>query len=215
MRKPLAGLVDYGMGNLHSVAKAMETTGARVVISASRKKLAGCDGLLVPGVGHFGAAMKRLARTGLDDFLRRWIEEDKPYLGICLGLQLLFERGDEDRSVPGLGALKGSVPAFRRSSKTRGLKIPHMGWNQVRNIAGLKLLKNLREGFYAYFVHSFYPDPAEDLSSALTDYGVRFASAVGRGNLFACQFHPEKSSRVGLKILGNYAALLHDRRKLS
>jgi len=213
--RPVIGIVDYGMGNLHSVAKAMEAAGGKVRISSSRRTLSGSDGLLVPGVGHFGAAMKRLAQISLDDFLRRWIEEDRPYLGICLGLQLLFERGDEAPGVRGLGALKGSVPAFRRSAKSRGLKVPHMGWNRVRNTGGLKLLKGLPEGFFAYFVHSFYPRPAEKLAEARTDYGVRFASAVGKGNLFACQFHPEKSSGVGLKILGNYAALLKNRRTLS
>jgi glutamine amidotransferase len=213
--KPLAGIVDYGMGNLHSVAKAVEASGARVVISPSRRRLSGCDGLFLPGVGHFGPAMKNLARTGLDDFLSHWIMNDKPYFGICLGLQLLFERSDEDRSAPGLGVLKGRVSAFQSSPETRGLKIPHMGWNQVREIGSLRPLKNLKEGFYAYFVHSYYPVPAENLSCARTDYGLRFVSAVARGNLFACQFHPEKSSRMGLKILENFVGFLKNREELS
>jgi glutamine amidotransferase len=213
--RPSVGIVDYGMGNLHSVAKAMEASGGRVRISSSRRALSGCDGLLVPGVGHFGAAMKSLAKHKLDDFLRGWIDDGKPYFGICLGFQILFERGDEDRSVPGLGALRGKVPAFRASPKTRRLKIPHMGWNQVRGIAPFKLLSHLKEGFYAYFVHSYYPAPKELITCARTDYGIRFASAVEKGSLFACQFHPEKSSAVGLQILKNYSGLLANREKYS
>jgi glutamine amidotransferase len=210
--KAVVGILDYGMGNLHSVAKAMEAAGSHIKISGSKRVLSTCDGLLVPGVGHFGAAMTSLAKAKLDDFIRAWITEDKPYLGICLGLQLLFERSDEDPRTPGLGALRGEVTAFdSRHLNAQGLKIPHMGWNRLVQTKKVGPLKNLKEGSYAYFVHSYYPTPSEDLVVAQTDYGIRFASAVRKGNLFASQFHPEKSARTGLAILKNFTRALNKR----
>lgn len=214
--RPLAGIVDYGMGNLHSVAKAVEAAGSQVLISDSRRRLSNCEGLVVPGVGHFGAAMRRLTKMKLDGFIQSWITEDKPYLGICLGMQILFERSDEDPRTPGLGALKGKVRAFDVTKlKTKRLKIPHMGWNRLLNTWQCQRLQGIPENSFVYFVHSYYPNPEENLSQTKTSYGVRFTSAVEKGNLFASQFHPEKSSTTGLKIINNFTSLLKQRRNQS
>lgn len=206
--KGAIGVVDYGMGNLHSVSKALALQNRRVIVTDSRTKLKGCELLVLPGVGSFGAAMTNLARKRLDDFLRGWIEGERPYLGICLGLQLLFEESEEDPGVPGLGALAGRVVSFRPADFRGGgsFQIPHMGWNNAvrTNGVGSQLFGGLKDTDYFYFVHSFYPAPKKaGLVATKTSYGKDFCSSVARRGLFACQFHPEKSGKVGLKLLKN------------
>ena len=197
------GVVDYGMGNLHSVTKALATTGARVVVSSDKKKLSATDALVLPGVGAFGAAMTNLSKKKLDDFARRWLEEGKPFLGICLGLQLLFEGSDESRGVDGLGFLKGRVRAFKSSDfRFKRYQIPHMGWNTLE--MQQDDLLGVREDDSFYFVHTFFPVPKDKrVVLATTPYGRTFCSAVSVGNIIATQFHPEKSGEVGLKFLKN------------
>ncbi len=201
------GVVDYGMGNLHSVAKAIALQGARVNVTDSRLKLKDSDLLVLPGVGAFGAAMTTLAKKKLDDFIRQWIEAGRPYLGICLGFQLLFDRSEESRKVEGLGVFEGPVVKFRQSDfKKKGFQIPHMGWNSAeRKSKGASgYFKGLRAKDFFYFVHSYYPVPKDkSVIYSETSYGKNFCSSVAKGNLFASQFHPEKSGRIGLRLLKN------------
>jgi glutamine amidotransferase len=204
---PLLGLVDYGSGNLRSVQRALEHAGGTCVLAHTPAEAAKCDALVVPGVGSFGDCARQLREAGLWDFLREWLAADRPYLGICLGYQLLFESSEESPGVEGLGALKGKVVHF---PKAAGLKIPHMGWNQLHITAPSdRLMKGLGENPDFYFVHSYYPVPED--SSVITstcDYGVEFASSVSRGNLSAVQFHPEKSQALGLSMLRNFITSL-------
>jgi len=198
-------VIDYGMGNLRSVSKALESLGASVQVSSDPHDVERADQLILPGVGAFSAAMRELAARGLIEPLKGAIASGKPYLGICLGLQLLLEESDEGKDARGLGVLAGRVPRF----SVNGLKVPHMGWNQVRRGRGdCPLLKGIDDESYFYFVHSYYADPSDRSVVALeTDYGVRFVSMVWRGNLFATQFHPEKSQANGLKLLKNFVDL--------
>jgi imidazole glycerol phosphate synthase glutamine amidotransferase subunit len=206
------GVVDYGMGNLHSVAKALALSGARVRVTDSKKQLASSDLLVVPGVGSFGAAMVNLAKKKLDDFIRRWTAEKKPFLGICLGLQLLFERSEESPKVPGLGVMKGSVIRFRPSDfKTSAYQVPHMGWNNPvrQGSRGAAYFKNISNRDYVYFVHTYFPAPKdENVVLTRTPYGKNFCSAVVSDNLIATQFHPEKSGTVGLTLLKNVVRVM-------
>jgi imidazole glycerol phosphate synthase glutamine amidotransferase subunit len=198
-----AGVVDYGMGNLHSVAKALEAAGARVSVSDDRKALEKSDLLVVPGQGSFGAAASVVKSRGLTGFLKGWAAEDRPFLGICLGLQILFESSEEAPGVKGLGILPGRVRLFR--PKKRSLKVPHMGWNEAApRKPRAALAKAQSKADHFYFLHSYYADP-EDRSVLWTetDYGGRFCSAVAKGNLAAVQFHPEKSGAAGLRLLKN------------
>lgn len=194
------GVLDYGMGNLHSVAKALQSQGARVTVSSAASELKGADLLVMPGVGAFGAAMQTLSQKNLDGFVREWINDDRPYLGICLGLQLLFESSEESPGVAGLGVLPGKVVKFRGS-----MHIPHMGWNTVKATSAVApYFKGLRADDRFYFVHSYFPAPGKKSDVATTTtYGKPFCSAVARGNLFATQYHPEKSGEVGLRLLKN------------
>ena len=195
-------IVDYGMGNLRSVAKALEHLGASVRVTDDPAQVARAEKLVLPGVGAFDAAMEELRSRRLVEPLTAAIRRGVPYLGICLGLQLLFEASDEG-STPGLGILQGRV---RRFAPTAQLKIPHMGWNQVsgsRN--GCPLLREIPEGSFFYFVHSYYAQPVDRSLVALeADYGIRFAAMVWRDHLFATQFHPEKSQALGLQLLKNF-----------
>lgn len=200
-----AGVLDYGMGNLRSVAKALEAVGADVVVSDDRRRLEKSDLLVLPGQGAFGAAAGVLKRKGLTPFVKEWLQADRPYLGLCLGLQLLFERSEEAPGVKGFGVLPGRVRKFR--PRSRRLKVPHMGWNEARPTARSKTAEGMFAGALSrpdkfYFVHSYYADP-EDRSVVWTesDYGGRFCSGVARGRLAAVQFHPEKSGRAGLVLL--------------
>ena len=201
-------VVDYGMGNLRSVSKALESLGASVRVSSDPKDVAAADKLILPGVGAFPAAMQELSARRLVEPIKRFIASGKPYLGICLGLQLLFESSEEGEGAKGLGVLAGAVKRFAPAASR---KVPHMGWNDVRRPGpqdGCPLLAGIPDGSFVYFVHSYYAEPAERGITALeTDYGVRFAAMVWRDHLYATQFHPEKSQAIGLQLLKNFIAL--------
>lgn len=195
-------VLDYGMGNLRSVEKALVAAGAKVFVSDDPQVLAGADLLVVPGVGAFDAAMKVLRQKKLDAFIVEWIRAGRPYFGICLGLQLLFDSSEESPGVRGLGVLKGHVVKFRFSD--RRLKVPHMGWNEVlpSGPAARERKDLLPRSSTFYFVHSYAPRPSDkSVVWATTPYGSPFCSAVAQGNLCATQFHPEKSGPTGLRFL--------------
>jgi len=198
------GVVDYGSGNLRSVCKALEASGASTTLVSDASRLAGFDAVVVPGVGSFGDCAANLQATGLWDPLREWIQAGRPYLGICLGYQLLFESSEESPGVSGLGVLPGTVIRFSDA----GLKVPHMGWNSLSDLKG-PLFEGLPEETSFYFVHSFYPVPADpSLASSTCEYGRRFAASISRGALHATQFHPEKSQAAGLAVLRNFLSTL-------
>lgn len=198
------GVVDYGSGNLRSVCKALEASGAGATLVSSPGQLGALDAVVVPGVGSFGECAANLRATGLWDPLRAWIQEGRPYLGICLGYQLLFESSEESPGVRGLGALPGKVVRFSDPS----LKVPHMGWNSLSGLRG-PLFENLPEETQFYFVHSYFPVPGEAaITSSTCWYGAPFAASVSRGSLHATQFHPEKSQEAGLAVLKNFLSTL-------
>jgi glutamine amidotransferase len=198
-------IVDYGMGNLRSVQKAFEKLGAEAVICARPTELAGAEKLILPGVGAFRDAIHELRRMELDKPVREHIAAGRPFLGICLGLQMLFDVSYEDGQWEGLGVLSGKVVRFEDQPD---LKIPHMGWNTLDIVRPHRLFEGIANGSSVYFVHSYYVVPSdESVVAARTEHGTTFVSAVARGNLFATQFHPEKSQAVGLRILKNFAAL--------
>lgn len=198
-------VVDYGMGNLRSVAKALERVGAEVRVSARPEDVEQAGKLVLPGVGAFAAAMAELSQRGMVEPLRRYLREDRPFLGICLGLQLLLEKSYEEGEHRGLGVLAGDVVRFEPTDPS--LKVPHMGWNQLQMRPGVPIFAGVPEGADVYFVHSFYVRPASEVVAAETDYGGPFCSAVWQGRVFATQFHPEKSQKVGLRILANFVSL--------
>ncbi|MCK9588067.1 MAG: imidazole glycerol phosphate synthase subunit HisH [Terrimicrobiaceae bacterium] len=204
MRSVSIGVVDYGSGNLRSVCKALEASGASSSLVSEAPQLAALDAVVVPGVGSFGDCAANLLATGLWEPLRAWIDAGHPYLGICLGYQLLFESSEESPGVRGLGVLPGTVVRFSGG----GLKVPHMGWNSLSNLKG-PLFQGLPEETAFYFVHSFYPVPAEaSLVSSTCDYGRTFAASISKGSLHAAQFHPEKSQAAGLAVLRNFLSTL-------
>src|SRR5574341_833907 len=191
------------MGNLRSVQKAFEKVGAEARVIQSPRDLVGARGIVLPGVGAFGQAMDNLRAAGWIDPLHTASERGMPFIGICLGMQLLFELSEEMGQHQGLGILPGNVKRF-----TGNMKVPQMGWNQIRVRQENPLLRNVADGGYAFFVHSYYCAPRDQaVILATSDYGIEFASIVGRGNMFGAQFHPEKSQAVGLKILENFAAV--------
>jgi len=197
-------IVDYGMGNLRSVQKALEKVGAPARIVHAPAELDGAHGIVLPGVGAFGQAMENLRSGDWIEPLRELVSRRVPLIGICLGMQLLFETSEEMGQHQGLGLLHGEVKRF-----SGVLKIPQMGWNQVRICRTSPLLDGIQPGGYAFFVHSYYCEP-RDLSVILatTDYGIEFASVVGQGHIYGAQFHPEKSQVVGLKILENFKRIV-------
>jgi len=202
----MIAFVDYGMGNLRSVEKAIARTGAAVRVTSDARQIVDADGVVLPGVGAFGACMDNLASRGLVEPVCVAVRSGKPFLGICLGLQLLFEESEEFGPVRGLGILPGRVVRFAGPALD-GLKIPQMGWNQLSVHRSVPELAGIEDGAYAYFVHSYYVVPAQaDVVVASTDYGLRFAAAIAWKNVFASQFHPEKSQGVGLRLLANFAA---------
>jgi len=200
------GVIDYGMGNLHSVAKALSLQGGRVFVSDKPSQLKKSDLLVLPGVGAFGAAMKNLKKKGLVRFIQAWCADNKPYLGICLGFQLLFDKSEEDPNVPGLKIMKGDVVSFKkRDFKGKPFNIPHMGWNTVeQKQSSGSLFSSIDKSASFYFVHTYFPEPKDSrVIQTETTYGRAFCSSVSRGNLFATQFHPEKSGEGGLRLLHN------------
>ncbi len=209
----MIAIVDYQMGNLRSVQKAFESKGFEAVVTDDVGAMMDARGLVLPGVGAFGDCHRELKSRGLIDPLLEWIDSGRPFLGICLGLQLLLSGSDESETTPGFGIIPGRVRRFAAGE----LKVPHMGWNQVqytREAEGgepsrvCPIFEGIPDGTYFYFVHSYYVDP-EDRSvvAGTTDYGLSFASVVWKGNLFATQFHPEKSQQAGLKVIENFGKL--------
>ena len=200
----MIGIIDYGVGNLFSLRASCKAIGQDVFVSGDGAELQKADRLILPGVGAFPDAVKKLNDTGMADFVREQAAKGTPLLGICLGMQLLFEESLEYGRHPGLGLLKGQVVPME-GRLPEGLKIPHMGWNAL-NVTGGRLLEGLN-GQYVYFVHSFFGENCADSLSAWTDYGIPVTAAVEQGNLFGCQFHPEKSGSVGLSILRRFAEI--------
>lgn len=200
----MIGIIDYGVGNLFSLQASCKAVGQDVFVSGDGAELQKADRLILPGVGAFPDAAKKLNDTGMADFVREQAARGTPLLGICLGMQLLFEESLEYGRHPGLGLLKGQVVPME-GRLPEGLKIPHMGWNAL-NVTGGRLLEGLG-GQYVYFVHSFFGENCADSLSAWTDYGIPVTAAVEQGNLFGCQFHPEKSGSLGLSILRRFAEI--------
>jgi len=203
----MIAIVDYGMGNLRSVSKAFQSQQFPAIVTRNPDDIAGASGLVLPGVGAFGDCVQNLGEYGLIDPIKEFIDSGRPFLGICLGLQVLFDESEEAPGVKGLGLIKGRVVKFP-DFKKEGLKVPHMGWNQVTIKKDIPILKGVPQNSWFYFVHSYYASPEDDSVSVVkTDYGLEFTAAVAKDNIFASQFHPEKSSTLGLKILQNFAAL--------
>jgi len=201
----MIAIIDYDAGNLKSVEKALISLGEEVIVSRDHKEILGADKVILPGVGAFGNAMEKLHHYGLDETIHRVVEEKKPFLGVCLGLHLLFDSSEEAPGVKGLGLLPGKI---LRIPSAEGLKIPHMGWNSLKIKKDALLFKGIKNGSYVYFVHSYYLKADDEvIVAASTEYGTHIHASVEAGNIFACQFHPEKSSDVGLKILKNFAMI--------
>jgi glutamine amidotransferase len=201
----MIAIIDYGAGNLQSVKKAFDFIGAESVITDNPDVINACDKILLPGVGSFGDAMDSMTKKGLVETVKQNAMSGKPFLGICLGLQLLFEESEESPGVEGLGIFKGKIKKF---SSDMGLKIPHIGWNSLEIKQKDTLFKDIPENSYVYFVHSYYLHAEDENEIAtVTNYGIDFHSAVGKDNIFATQFHPEKSGDVGLQILRNFASM--------
>lgn len=200
----MIAIVDYGMGNLRSIANALKKVGAEAVLTQDRQIIRSSRAIMVPGVGAFGKCIENLKKAGLFEFLKEMVEEGKLYFGICLGMQILFEESEEAPGMQGMGFIKGKVPRFAGGA----VKVPHMGWNSIDIVKKHPFFEGVEEGSYFYFVHSFFCLPAEEgVIATKTTYGVEFASSVQKGNVFACQFHPEKSQTVGLRLLENFVRL--------
>jgi imidazole glycerol phosphate synthase glutamine amidotransferase subunit len=204
-------IIDYGMGNLESVKNAVLFLGKKAVVTASPEGLKSAKKIIFPGVGHFAQAVKQLESRRLVDPLKEKIKEGIPFLGICLGMHLLFEKSSEAQGVSGLGVIKGKVSRF----DDNGLIVPHMGWNQIKKVQSPKskvqsqdemvdLFEGIEDGSYFYFAHSYFCQPCERAVLATTDYGQEFVSALGKKNIWGIQFHPEKSQKNGLKVLENF-----------
>ena len=201
----MIALIDYDAGNMKSVEKALQALGQDVEPTRDPQKLLAADKVILPGVGAFGDAMENLQNFHLTEVIRQTIEKGTPFLGICLGMQLLFETSEEAPGVPGLGILEGKILKIPPAD---GLKIPHMGWNSLHLSHEGRLFRNMKEGEYVYFVHSYYLKAKdEQIVKASAEYGVEIHASVERENVFGCQFHPEKSSETGLQILKNFVEL--------
>jgi len=201
----MIAIIDYGMGNIHSVKKALELYGAKTKVTNNPREISACEKIVLPGVGAFGDAIAELDRRGLSALIKNEVKNKKPFLGICLGMQLLFDKSEEAAGSKGLGIIKGVVKRFTVTD----LKVPHMGWNQLKKVkSDCLLLKSIPDGAYVYFCHSYYPVPADkDTMAATTDYGLNFSSIVWQDNVYGAQFHPEKSQGTGLKMLENFVNL--------
>lgn len=203
--KQMIAIIDYDAGNIKSVEKALLALGEEAIITRDPKVLLEADHVILPGVGSFGDAMDKLCHYGLVETIKQIVQKGTPFLGICLGLQLLFEESEESKGVKGLGLLKGKI---LRIPDGPGLKIPHIGWNSLKFPHKGRLFLGLPEESYVYFVHSYYLKAAEEeIVTATTEYGTLIHASVEKNNIFGCQFHPEKSSEVGLTILKNFIAL--------
>jgi len=201
-------IIDYGMGNLRSVQKGLARVGVPAEVTRDADHIGRAAGVVLPGVGAFGACMDNLRQLGLIGPVRRVIERGTPFLGICLGMQLLFDESEEFGPVAGLGLFRGRCVRFRESDQP-DFRIPHMGWNQIRKRQDVPHLGGIPDGAFVYFVHSYYVVPQDpNLVATTTDYGGEFVSAVATENVFACQFHPEKSQEIGLRILKNFGAVV-------
>ena len=201
----MLAIIDYDAGNIKSVEKALHYLGEEAVITRDRDTILGADRVILPGVGAFGDAMEKLRTYELDKVIQEVVAQNTPFLGICLGLQLLFESSEESEGVEGLGILKGKVVRLPEESD---LKIPHIGWNSLKYPNPGRLFTGIAEDSYVYFVHSYYlqaKDPS--IVTATTEYGTLIHASVEQGNVFACQFHPEKSSEVGMQILKNFLTI--------
>lgn len=198
----MVAIIDYGAGNLQSVKKALDFIGAKSIITADENEINAASHIILPGVGSFGDAMHSIREKGLEDVIKKSADGSKHFLGICLGLQLLFESSEESPGVYGLGIFKGKIVTI---PKNNGLKVPHIGWNSVSLKQTDGIFEGLRDNSYFYFVHSYYlKDADEDVVAGTTEYGVPIQCAVQQGRVCATQFHPEKSSETGLKILRNF-----------
>ena len=203
--KHMIAILDYDAGNIKSVEKALQLLGEDTVLTRDRDTILSAEKVILPGVGAFGDAMANLEKFGLVDVIHEVVDRGIPFLGICLGLQLLFESSEESPGVKGLGVLKGRI---LRIPEAEGLKIPHMGWNSLHIQNKGRLFKDIPEDTYVYFVHSYYLQAEdEQIVKATCEYGTTIHASVEEGKVFACQFHPEKSSRFGLQILKNFAAI--------
>jgi glutamine amidotransferase len=200
----MIAIIDYGMGNLRSVSKAFEAVGHQSVVTRDPLVIGTASHVVLPGVGAFGDCMTNVEQYGLVDSIHAAVQSGKPFLGICLGLQLLFSESEEFGVHKGLGIIPGKVKRFPVDP---GLKVPHMGWNEVRYRTDCALFDGIADGAYWYFVHSYYVEPADRAVTATTTaYGTDFVSAIRRDNIIACQFHPEKSQAVGLRFMKNFGA---------
>lgn len=200
----MIAIIDYGAGNLHSVKNALDFLGAPSVVTGRAEEILSADKVILPGVGAFGDAMKSLGASGLDKVVLEVAKKGTPLLGICLGLQLMFEESEESPNVKGLGLFKGKIVKI----PDRGLKIPHMGWNDIEIAKDSKILKNIGDKPFVYFVHSYYLNAEDEgIVSAYTSYGEKLGIAIENNNVFATQFHPEKSGDTGMQILRNFIEL--------
>ena len=201
----MVAIIDYDAGNIKSVEKAVRYLGKEVTVTSEQEEILAADRVILPGVGAFGDAMKRLHAMGLVEVIRQAADRGTPFLGICLGLQLLFEKSEESPGVPGLGLLQGEI---LRLPELPGLKVPHIGWNSLKYPNPGRLFRGIPEDSYVYFVHSYYLKAQDEgIVTATTEYGTLVHASVESGNLFACQFHPEKSSETGLTILENFLSI--------
>ena len=201
----MIAIIDYGAGNLQSVQNALDFIGCPGTVTSDPEEILSAEGAILPGVGAFGSAMEEMERKGLVDTVKIAAKSGKPFIGICAGMQLLFEESEESPGVSGLGILRGKTLLF---PSDKGLKIPHMGWNSIETKKKSRLLGKLSGPTYMYFVHSYYVKADDkEIVSAFSDYGTTFDAAVEQGNLFGCQFHPEKSGAEGISILRRFAEL--------
>jgi glutamine amidotransferase len=201
----MVAIIDYDAGNIKSVENAVRFLGHEVIVTSNAEEILSADHIILPGVGAFGDAMKRLNKAGLEETIRQAVDREIPFLGICLGLQLIFEESEESPGVKGLGLLPGRI---RRIPEGGGRKVPQIGWNDLSFPRSSRLFAGIPEGSYVYFVHSYYLEAGDSSDvAARTEYGVSIDAAVEHGRLFACQFHPEKSERIGMQILENFLKL--------
>jgi glutamine amidotransferase len=203
----LIAVVDYGMGNLRSVQKALEKVGCTVLVTSSPQQILNAQSIVLPGVGAFKDCIHNLEKLNLVEPVLKSIKMGKPFLGICLGLQILFTESEEFGKTPGLDLIRGRVVRFPRDGKSSGirLKVPHMGWNSILKKKNLPLFSGIEDSSFFYFVHSYYVVPDDKgIVATTTSYGFEFTSSIQKENIFACQFHPEKSQRLGLQLLNNF-----------